>query len=79
VQESRMHCSWIDEVTQAKLSDTGQALHIRMLQDIEEEVVRNRKETEDRVVDYLVLVYHFAIRHTSQLCQRYDNDRPIWK
>lgn len=70
VQESRMHSPRVHEITQAELSDTRKPLHIWMLQYVEEQIIRNRQEAEDRIVNYLTFVYHLLIRHTSQLCQR---------
>ena len=50
-------CPGIDHRGQPQLVDTVQPLHQRMLHDAVQQPPRNLDESEDRVIDYLVL-YH---------------------
>ena len=51
----------INQVGQAQLANTVQALHIGMLQHIIDEFVRNREKSKYRIVDNLTFISHIGL------------------
>jgi hypothetical protein len=57
MMETRVVGAWIYEVAQAQLLDSAQALQVRMLEDVENNFVRQRNKTIDWVVyDFLLVI-----------------------
>ena len=56
VMESRVVGARIHIISQAELGDPAQALEVRMLNQIEYQLVRNRDESVNRVVENLVFI-----------------------
>jgi hypothetical protein len=58
MMEARVVGAGIYEVAQAQLLDPAQALHVRMLEDIKNNFVRQRNKTVDWVVyDFLLVIW----------------------
>ena len=62
MMEARVVGTWIYEVAQAQLLDAAQALQVRMLEDIENNFVRQRNKTIDWVVYDFLLVIRGCVR-----------------
>lgn len=60
--ETRVVGAWIYEVAQAQLLDSAQALQVRMLEDVENNFVRQRNKTIDWVVYDFLLVIRGGVR-----------------
>lgn len=58
VKEAAVHSSGIDEIRQTELADTIESLHIRVLQDIVDEVGRDIQKSEDGIVNNFAFIRH---------------------
>ncbi len=58
VKEAAVHGSGIDEIRQTELADTIESLHIRVLQDIVDEVGRDIQKSEDGIVNNFAFIRH---------------------
>lgn len=58
VKEAAMHSPGIDEIRQTELADTIESLHVRVLQDIVEQVGRDIQKSEDGIVNNFAFIRH---------------------
>ena len=56
--ETAVHRTRVNEVRQAELTNTVETLHVRMLQHIVYQVIRDGQKTEDRVVNDFSFIGH---------------------